>query len=87
MLCRREQWHHLLYIRNLDSSKFYTICLKLHCQPITKHICVFHFSPKATNYEKNLDYVNSKSEHILTHSPFIGVSILDLKFAPSLVGT
>ena len=73
------------YVRNditcsrahdLDSSEFSTIWLRLHCHSITKYICAVYLSPNSTNYVKFFDYLNSKVEHILTHSPFAEISIL-----------
>ena len=61
---------------NLDSTEFSTIWLRLNCHSSTKYICAVYLSPNSTNYVKFFDYLNSKVEHILTHSPFAEISIL-----------
>ncbi len=61
---------------NLDSTKFSTIWLRLNCHSTTKYICAVYLSPNSTDYVKFFDSLNSKVEHILTHSPFAEISIL-----------
>ncbi|XP_050715769.1 uncharacterized protein LOC126998326 [Eriocheir sinensis] len=58
---------------NLDSPKFSTIWLRLHCHSLTKYICAVYISPSSTSYVEFFDYLNSKME---THSPFAEISIL-----------
>ncbi len=61
---------------HLDSSEFSTIWVKLNCYSITKYICAVYLSPNSTDYVRFFDYLNSKVEHIPTHSPFAGIFIL-----------
>jgi hypothetical protein len=63
-------------VSDLESSMFSSIWLRLSCQSTSKFICSVYLSPNSTDYPKFFDYLNSKIEHILSHSPFPEIIIL-----------
>ena len=74
-----------VYVRNdltcsrvpeLDSPEFSTLWLRLKCHSQTKYLCAVYLSPNSTNFQNFFDYLDSKVEHILSHSPFSEISIL-----------
>ena len=74
-----------VYVRNnltcsrvpdLESSEFSTLWLRLNCHSLNKYICAVYLSPNSTDFPKFFDYLTSKVEHILSHSPFSEISIL-----------
>ncbi|MPC82039.1 hypothetical protein E2C01_076682 [Portunus trituberculatus] len=74
-----------VYVRNdltcsrahaLESSEFFTICLRLNSHSLTKFICAVYLSPNVSDYIKFFDYLTSKVEHILSLYPFADINIL-----------
>ncbi|MCP4340929.1 MAG: hypothetical protein GY799_19080, partial [Desulfobulbaceae bacterium] len=63
-------------VPDLESSEFSTLWLRLNLHSQTKYICAVYLSPNSTDYPKFFDYLTSKVEHILSHSPFSEISIL-----------
>ena len=74
-----------VYVRNditcsrapaLETSEFSTVWLRLQSHSLTKYICAVYLSPNSSDYVKFFDYLTSKVEHILNHSPSAEISIL-----------
>ena len=63
-------------VHNLEFLEFTTIWLRLQFQSLTKYICAVYFSPNASDYVKFFDYLTSKVEYIVSHSPNAEISIL-----------
>ena len=63
-------------VANLESPDFSSLWLRLNINSQAKYFCAVYLSPNSTNYQEFFDYLTSKVEHILSHSPFAEISIL-----------
>src|SRR6201990_1289678 len=69
-------------VSNLESFEFSTLWLRLSCHSTTKFVWSVSLSPNSTDYPQIFDYLNSKTEHILSSSPFSEIIILGDLNAP-----